>query len=310
MEGAPRFAVSPLFEPDRRRFLAGALASAALVGLHRLLAWAEPAGGSATVRREAPGPRILALELLTAAPLAAMKAFYNDTLGLRVVAEGEDRLTIGAGRTRITFVAARPDAAGDPDAARPDAAGGPDTARPFYHFAFNIPENKILAARAWQLERSPLMPIPERLRDPAFPDDVVDFSHWNAHSIFFLDPGGSVVEYIARHDLRNATPGAFGPDDILYASEIALVVDDVAATARTLRGVVGAEQYRGGDDRFIAIGDERGLLLVVRRGRTLNFHPEDPSKAARVFRTAATVRGARRAKHSVSGFPYEISLEG
>ncbi len=283
----------PLFEPDRRRFLAGAFASAALVAAHRFLAWGEPAGGAPSAAREHAGPRILALELLTSAPLAAMKEFYGGALGLRVLEERDDRLTIGAGRTPITFVAV-----------------GPGVARPFYHFAFNIPENKLLAARAWQLERSPLMPIPERLRDPAYPDDVVDFRHWNAHSIFFLDPGGNVVEYIARHDLRNAAPGPFGSEDILYASEIAFVVDDVPATALTLRGVVGVEQYRGADDRFTAIGDARGLLLVVRRGRTLNFHPDDPSKAARVFRTAATVRAARRSKHSVPGFPYEISLEG
>jgi catechol 2,3-dioxygenase-like lactoylglutathione lyase family enzyme len=283
-----------------------------MVGAHRLLSWAEPGGGSATARREDPGPRILALELLTAAPLAAMKTFYAGTLGLRVLEEKDDRLTIGAGQTRLAFVPAGS-----------DGTSGPDAASPFYHVAFNIPENKILAARAWQLERSPLMPIPERLRDPAYPDDVVDFRHWNAHSVFFIDPGGNVVEYIARHDLRNAAPGPFGTADILYASEIAFVVDDVAATALSLRGLIGVEQYRGADERFTAIGDERGLLLIVKRGRTLNFHPDDPSKAARVFRTAATVkttaataataaaaRGTGLAAHAVPGFPYEISLEG
>ena len=77
---------------------------------------------------------------------------------------------------------------------------------------------------------------------------MVDFSHWNAHSVFFYDPAGNVVEYIARHDLKNAAPGGFGSADILYASEIAWIVDDVAATASTLKKVVGIDQYRGASE--------------------------------------------------------------
>ena len=56
-----------------------------------------------------------------------------------------------------------------------------------------------------------MLPIPERNRAAGLPPDIVDYSHWNAHSIFFLDPGGNVVEYIARHDLKNGAPGAFSP---------------------------------------------------------------------------------------------------
>jgi hypothetical protein len=44
-----------------------------------------------------------------------------------------------------------------------------------------------------------------------------------------------------RHDLGNAVPGPFTSRDILYASEIAFVADDVPATAETLRGVAGVE---------------------------------------------------------------------
>jgi catechol-2,3-dioxygenase len=167
----------------------------------------------------------------------------------------------------------------------------------------------VLDARKWQLERSTLMPVPVRLRDPRHPDDVVHFSHWNAHSIFFFDPAGNVVEYIARHDLENSASGGFSSKDILYASEIGLIVDDVTTTATMLREGTGLRQYRGGDDRFTAIGDESGLLLVMKRGRHLNFDPDDPSKAARVFRTVARIRdGKPGASLSFGDFPYEVSL--
>jgi hypothetical protein len=237
-------------------------------------------------------PRLVALDLLTAAPLADMERFYR-SLGLpAATAPSRDRLTIAAGGTEITF---RP---------APEAAG-----RPFYHFAFNIPENKIVEALTWQKARGPLLPIPERNRDPKMPPEVVDYSHWNAHSIFFLDPGGNVVEYIARHDLKNARTGAFGPRDILYASEIAFIVDDVVQTAATLRDVASVVQYRGGSPQFTALGDEEGLLLVMQRGRILNFQPESDEKAARIFETAARVRGGAPNIYRLPGFPYTLTVE-
>lgn len=66
------------------------------------------------------------------------------------------RLLVTAGDTRIIFIEDR------------------QAANPFYHFAFNIPENKIVAAREWQLQRSPLLPIPERNRATGLPADIVD----------------------------------------------------------------------------------------------------------------------------------------
>jgi catechol 2,3-dioxygenase-like lactoylglutathione lyase family enzyme len=274
---------------DRRRFLAGI--AGAVVAAHGCAPSDQPTQAPVPAQRAGAGPRILAIELLSAAPLTAMKAFYHQLLGLQVLDEHPERLTLRAGETRLTF--------------KPAA---PDDGQPFYHFAFNIPENKVLAARRWQKERTPLLPIPERLRDSHFPDDVVDYRHWNAHSIFFFDPAGNVVEYIARHDLRNAVPGEFSSGDILCASEIAFVVDDVPAAAQRLREVVGVEQYRGGSEQFTALGDERGLLLVMQRGRVISFDAEE-RKPVSVFRTAATVRGTGQTRYAFAAFPYVVSVE-
>jgi len=211
--------------------------------------------------------------------------------GLRASHDSPERLTLQAGSTNLTFL----------------PASGAD-ARSFYHFAFNIPENKILDALRWQQERSPLLPIPARNRAAGYPADIVDYSHWNAHSVFFLDPAGNVVEYIARHDLANAAPGPFTARDILYASEIAFVVDEVRAGASAVREVGALAQYRGGDDNFMAIGDEHGLLLVMKRGRILNFDPSSPEKAARIFPTRVTIRGARATDFQWPGSPYAIRV--
>jgi hypothetical protein len=222
-----------------------------------------------------------------------MMAFYGKTLELRVFDEKPDRFTVEAGETMITFVDST------------DTAGG---RAPFYHFAFNIPENKILKALEWQRARTPLLPIPERNRADGFPPEVVDYRHWNAHSIFFLDPAGNVVEYIARHDLPNRDTHPFSWGDILYASEIGLIVDDVAAAATVLGQNAGVTPYRGGSEAFQAMGDEQGLLLVMKRGRVIDFTSE-PHNAVRVYRTGVTVRGETAAQHQLAGYPYRITVE-
>jgi catechol-2,3-dioxygenase len=274
---------------DRRRFLNWAAAMGAFFAAHGFGAADEPKPAPAA---KPGGPRIRRLELLASAPLEKMKEFYHQSLGLRVVEEKPERLTIAAGATQLTFL--------------PQST---DKEKPFYHFAFNIPENKVLAAHRWQKERTPLLPIPRTLRDPKYPDDVVNYSHWNAHSIFFFDPSGNVVEYIARHDLDNAAPGDFDSADILCASEIAFVVDDVAGSTTKLKEVAGVEQYKGASDQFAAVGDEHGLLLVMKRGRVISFDAPE-KKAVSVFATRAAVRGDRPAKYLHPEFPYEVSVEG
>ena len=276
---------------DRRHFLGSAAATAAFLAMHDSASGARQTDAAPQVE---PGlPRLLALELQSGAPQAEMKAFYGKALELRILDERADRFTVEAGETRITFV---------------DSAEAVEGRRPFYHFAFNIPENKILKALEWQKARTSLLPIPERNRAAGFPPEVVDYSHWNAHSIFFLDPAGNVVEYIARHDLKNGDAQAFTWTDILYASEIALVVDDVAAAAAVLKDTAGASQYRGGSDAFMAMGDEHGLLLVMKRGRIIDFTTE-PHNAVRVYGTGVTVRGAKAAKHQLAGYPYRLHIE-
>jgi len=275
----------------RRQFLGSAAATAAFFATHDLPLIGAQAAGQA--QDEPKRPRILSLELLTGAPLSAMKTFYGKTLDLRVYNERADRFTVEAGETTITFVA---------------SAEIVDGRAPFYHFAFNIPENKIVKALEWQKARTPMLAIPERNRAEGFPPEVVDYRHWNAHSVFFLDPAGNVVEYIARHDLKNGDASAFGWSDILYVSEIGLVVDDVAAAAGTLKDMAAVVPYKGGDGTFTAMGDEYGLLLVMKRGRIIDF-TGNADHGVRVYRTGINFRGAKAATHQLTPHPYHLTIE-
>jgi hypothetical protein len=295
---------------DRRHFLGSAAATAAFFALHDLStapaaaqssagaaqpAAPQTAAAQAAAADEAAGrSRLLSLELhASAASMAAMKTFYGKTLDLGIAGERADRFSVMAGETRLTFVQTSDTVDGRP---------------PFYHFAFNIPENKIVKALEWQKARTPMLAIPEANRAAGHPPEVVDYRHWNAHSIFFLDPAGNVVEYIARHDLKNGDNHPFGFTDILYASEIGLIVDDVAATAAALKDLAGVASYRGESDQFTAMGDESGLLLVMKRGRVVDF-TGNQANGVRVYPTTVTVRGTKAAKHAIASYPYQLEIE-
>ena len=172
---------------------------------------------------------------------------------------------------------------------------------PWYHFAFNIPENKIRLAHDWQAERMELIPTPESMKDPDYPDTVRHFVNWNAHSVFFYDPAGNIVEYIARHDLDNRAEGPFTPHDILYVSEIAFVADDVPKLAKQVQETFGLKQYKSSSEFFHFLGDEHGLILVFRKGRDTGT---SDGNSFDVFPAHVEIRQETEFRHSE--LPYTI----
>ena len=135
-----------------------------------------------------------------------------------------------------------------------------------------------------------MLAIPERNHAAGYPPEVVDYSHWNAHSIFFLDPAGNIVEYIARHDLNDGDASPFSWGDILYASEIGLIVDDVKATAAMVGETAAVTRSKGGSDDLRAMGDE-SRTAARHEART------DPRTSRPIRTTARTFipRGSRSA---------------
>ena len=274
----------------RRSFIynSSLAAMSTIIGMHDLLTSCSPIISSLSTE---PNTRILHLDLVTSASIAELKKFYTSLLELPLVSEQTDRFMIRAGETTISFVQVK----------EIDAA-------PFYHFAFNIPENKILKAREWQLKRTELSSAPSQLIDEKFPKDVRHFQNWNAHSIFFWDPAGNLVEYIARHDLDNRADGEFSSKDLLCASEIAFIVNDADVIADELSSSFNLNQYKGGDANFRAIGDENGLLLVMKKGRVWEGHTTI-SKTPGTHKTTVTIKAGKNKKWVPSNYPFEINVK-
>lgn len=219
---------------------------------------------------------LLDLELLTR-DLGALRAFYNQGLRLPLLASTPDRFTVRAGATRLTFTA---------DATRAAT----------YHFAFNIPENKLPAAKAWLSGRADLL-----TQDGA---DEFASQSWNARQVYFFDPAGNILEFIARHNLPNAAPGPFDPADILNISEIGLPVGDVPAAVDRLARDLALSPFREPGDTFTPLGDEHGLFIVVRQGR----HWFPTRTAAELHPLAVAIAGAHPAHYDLPGTPYRIRL--
>jgi hypothetical protein len=135
-----------------------------------------------------------------------------------------------------------------------------------HHFAFHVAE-----VDEWPLELS----------------EEHDFSAWDgARARYFRDPDGNVAELIARPRAR--------PE--LSLAEVGLPVEDVAAAVESL-AALGLSPHHGWNDAFAPLGDDDGLLIVVRRGR--NWFPTDePSGEAPV---QVTIAGAASGSVRVAG---------
>ena len=93
--------------------------------------------------------------------------------------------------------------------------------------------------------------------------EIVDFKNWNAEALYFYDPAGNIVEFIARKNLKIESTQPFGPQSFQHISEIGLPVRDVRGTYHLLNEKCGLEKYSGDYERFCAIGTEKGLFITI-----------------------------------------------
>lgn len=255
----------------RREFLQWSVA--AVAAMHAPLVRAEIANSAKVEIRHTR---------LRANNLAEQASYYRDVLKLPVEAT-DNAVRVTAGVSVIEFV--------------PGTAGE----RPFYHFAFTIPENQLEAAMIWLEPRCPILNI----RDT--PENIIHFKSWNAHSFYFNDPAGNILEFIVHHDLANGVTGPFGPEHILWQSEIGLVVPDVAAAEKAIEDAIGLRYFIDHSPVFSPIGDRRGLLIVVKHDRvwlpTLDVH-------AAVYPTEVELVGNASGAAKLSDLPYSVRATG
>ena len=153
------------------------------------------------------------------------------------------------------------------------------------HFAVNVAPDRFEEAVAWARERFAVV------------EDDVPFPHWRARAAYFLDPGGNLVELIARER-------APGEELMLEVSEVGLPVADVGEAVAFLEAELGLPHFSGDRVNFSAVGDDRGLFILVPVGRHWLFTEEPaPDVPVRV-----TIDSERSGELVVPGSEHVVRL--
>jgi catechol-2,3-dioxygenase len=153
------------------------------------------------------------------------------------------------------------------------------------HFAVNVPPERFEEAVAWARAQTALLQ-----EDVAFP-------LWRARAAYYFDPAGNLVELIARER-------APGDELLIEVSEVGLPVEDVGAAADFLEAELGLPHFSGDRESFSAMGDDRGLFILVPVGREWLF-TDRPSGDAPV---AVTVEGERAGELRLPGSSHVIEI--
>src|SRR5215831_4345234 len=133
--------------------------------------------------------------------LKTLQEFYSSALELPVEQLGDEEIAIRIGDSALIFTETT-------------------IKEPFYHYAINIPANKIGEAKDWLSNKVKPLWIED------YKNDIADFVNWHAKSVYFYDPAGNIVELIARFDLDNAINESFTSAQFLSVNEVGLVFTD------------------------------------------------------------------------------------
>lgn len=177
--------------------------------------------------------------------------FYKNILQMPVTQTNSKNISIAAGKTTLVFQQTN------------------ITENPFYHFAFNIPSNKIEEAFQWLKNKVEVPWIED------YKNYIAEFTSWHARSVYFIDVGGNIVELIARFDLYNDDTALFSASQILNISEIGIVLnaDKFDESTNKLLQQYQLEYFSKQPPmpHFRAIGNDEGLFIVVPEMR--NWYP-------------------------------------
>jgi hypothetical protein len=191
--------------------------------------------------------------ILQTKQLNQLYEFYKTTLQLQVTQTDSKTISIKAGKTTLIFQEAN------------------SIINPFYHFAFNIPANKIAEALEWLKNKAEVLWIED------YKNYIAEFNRWHARSVYFIDAAGNIVELIARFDLHNDDAAAFSSSQILNVSEIGIVFETEKLDEGTIELLHKFQlQYfpkQPPMQHFRAIGDDEGLFIVVPAQR--NWYPKN-----------------------------------
>lgn len=183
--------------------------------------------------------------LLYTSSLEEMKHFYGEVLGFPLEINEKERMAWEAGESWVEFKQASPGI------------------NPFYHIAFNIPSHKFKLAKEWMMKRVQLLTEDGK--------DEIYFDHLKAHSFYFQDPAGNIIECIGRSKHHHADH-AFTIKDIYGVGEISLTVENAReACEKLISSGLRLRNLEIEEESLNFIGKDAAYLLVTPERRRWLF---------------------------------------
>ncbi len=175
--------------------------------------------------------------------LKGTEIFYTNVLGFELIKKARNTISFLAGNSILTFLKS-------------------SNLNPNYHFAFNIPKNKLNEATTWLNSKVKLLLNNEN-------EIITDFEDWNATAVYFYDNNNNIIEFITRFDLTSETEKKFDTSSILSISEIGIVANDPMKLASQLMDKNHLNYFEKGkqSENFISLGDDNGLVIIVKNDR-------------------------------------------
>ncbi len=202
--------------------------------------------------------------------LKGTENFYANVLGFELIKKEQNTIAFLAGNSILSFIKST-------------------NLNPKYHFAFNIPKNKLNEATIWLNSKVNLLLNDEN-------EIITDCGDWNAKAIYFYDNNNNIVEFITRFDLTNETEKKFDSSSVLSISEIGIVANDPMKLASQIMDKNHLKYFEKGkqSENFISIGDDNGLVIIVKNDR--KWYPTEQKAEQHVARVKIISKGI---KHDV-----------
>ncbi len=207
------------------------------------------------------------LEILTD-DIGGTEKFYTQILELKLFRKNVNLISFEVGNSILTYIKS-------------------NHLKPQYHFAFNIPDNKLDEAIRFISKKLEIIKISDH-------EIVADFVNWNAKAFYFYDNNGNILEYIARFDLNHQSNVPFDGSSIQSISEIGIVTDDVIKLTDDLLAHENLTifQKHKRQDHFMVIGDDHGLLIIVSANRA--WYPTQQRSEKHYLKAQLAVDGVQK----------------
>ncbi|AVR43883.1 glyoxalase [Christiangramia fulva] len=179
--------------------------------------------------------------------IKAQLKFYRDDLGFEILNYDEKSFEIKCGYSVLRF----------------EYRENPTP----YHIAFHIPDNQEKYALQWIENKT------NALKNNN--DKIIDFSNWQAKSVYFYDEDENIMEFISRNDFSKPKSALFSADSIVGIAEIGLATEDIPSNFEKMKQECKLEKFDGNFEHFCAVGEPSGLIITINKNKKDWFPTSD-----------------------------------